>query len=226
METANLSQWNQNGTRGGAYDSGACSRPPNGVSSDVAHSGRYAMKMTINVAVTESGCRQFRHEESLTGGTFFYGAWYYVPVYVGALNYWNVFQFKSETDTRNDPFWVLDLYPRSAGGPMRLRLRWKGTVVGPFARDKTTGTKTYEQGAADVPVGRWFHVETYLKQANDFSGRISVWQDGTLLYDLAGVKTKYPGGDQRWSVNNYSDRLLPAVATLFVDDATVAKPSP
>jgi hypothetical protein len=183
------------------------------------------MKMTIDLGSGESGCRQFRHEESLTGGTFYYGAWYYLPVYVAALNYWNVFQFKSETDTKNDPFWVLDVFPRSPGGPLALRLRWKGTVVGPFASDTTTGTKTYEQRGADVPVGRWFHVETYLKQAADFAGRLSVWQDGQLLYDMAGVKTKYPAGDQRWSVNNFSDGLLPSVATLFVDDATVAKPS-
>jgi hypothetical protein len=184
------------------------------------------MKMMIDVGIGESGCRQFRHEESLTGAPFFYGAWYYVPAYVAAANYWNVFQFKSETETKNDPFWVLDLLPRSARGPLRLRLRWKGTVVGPFERDTTTGTKTYEQRAADVPLGRWFHVETYLKQAPDFSGRLTVWQDGVLLYDVAGVKTKYPGGDQRWSVNNYSDGLLPTLATLFVDDATVAAPMP
>jgi hypothetical protein len=32
---------------------------------DVAHSGQYAMKMTIDLAVGESACRQFRHEEAL-----------------------------------------------------------------------------------------------------------------------------------------------------------------
>ena len=103
-------------------------------------------------------------------------------------------------------------------------MRWKGTVVGPFERDTSTGTKTYDQRAANVPVRRWFHIEVYLKQAADFSGRLTVWQDGKRLYDMAGVKTKYPRGDQRWSVNNYSDGLRPSVATLFVDDATVAKP--
>ena len=224
METGDLSQWTRNGTRGGSFDSGDCLRPPNGVSTEVAHSGRYAMKMTINVADDESGCRQFRHQESRSGETFYYGAWYYLPTYVGAFDYWNIFQFKSETDSRNDPFWVLDLLPRSSGGQLKLRLRWKGTVAGPFERDRSTGTKTFEQRAASVPVRRWFHVEVYLKQASDFGGRVTVWQDGKRLYDMVGVKTKYAGGDQRWSVNNYSDGLRPSLATLFVDDATVLRP--
>lgn len=183
------------------------------------------MKMTINLADGESGCRQFRHQESRSGETFYYGAWYYLPSYVRAENYWNIFQFKSETESRNDPFWAVDLMPRS-GGRLKLRLRWKGTVVGPFARDSSTGTKTYDQRAANVPVRRWFHVQVYLKQASDFSGRLTVWQDGKRLYDMNGVKTKYPGGDERWSVNNYSDGLRPSVATLFVDDATVSRPVP
>jgi polysaccharide lyase-like protein len=224
METADLSQWTRGGTHGGSFDSGACQRPPNGVSNEVAHSGQYAMKMTINLGSGESGCRQFRHEESISGGTYYYGAWFYLPSYVAAQNYWNVFQFKSETSSQNDPFWVLDIMPRSSGGPMSLRLRWKGTVVGPFASDTSTGTKTYTQRVADLPVGTWFHVEVYLKQASDFTGRLTVWQNGKQLYDMANVKTKYPGGDERWSVNNYSDGLLPSLATLFVDDATVAKP--
>jgi Polysaccharide lyase/CARDB len=225
METGNLSQWTRNGTRGGSFDSGDCLRPSNGVSTEVAHSGRYSMKMTINLAQGESGCRQFRHQESRSGETLYYGAWYYLPSYVRAENYWNIFQFKSETSSQNDPFWALDLMPRRSG-QLQLRLRWKGTVVGPTERDTSTGTKTFDQRAANVPVGRWFHVEVFLKQASEFNGRLTVWQDGKRLYDMNGVKTKYPGGDERWSVNNYSDGLRPSVATLFVDDATVSRPLP
>jgi hypothetical protein len=221
METGDLSQWTQGGTHGGSYDSGACIRPPNGVTSEVAHSGKFSMKMTVDLGLGEAGCRQFRHEESRTGGTFYYGAWYYLPAPVTAVNYWNVFQFKSETATLNDPFWVLDLMPRADGSP-HLRLRWKGTVVGPFADDTTTGTKNYDQTKADVPIGRWFHVEAYLRQASDSTGRLTIWQDGVELFDMVDVKTKYVGGDERWSVNNYSNGLLPSLATLYVDDATVA----
>jgi hypothetical protein len=221
METGDLSQWTRDGTHGGSYDSGACLRPPSGVSTEAAHSGNFAMKMTVDLGIGDAGCRQFRHEESLTGETFYYGAWFYLPAYVAAVDYWNVFQFKSETATLNDPFWILDLMPRSDGA-LHLRLRWKGAVVGPFSGDTTTGTKNYDQTKLTVPVGRWFHIEAYLKQAADFSGRLTIWQDGVQLYDMVDVKTKYAGGDERWSVNNYSNGLLPTLATLYVDDATVA----
>jgi Polysaccharide lyase/CARDB len=222
METGNLGQWTLRSTLGGSYDSGRCSRPPNGVSTDVAHSGRYSMKMTIDTANrTESGCRQFRHAESVSGNTYYYGAWYYLPARYDGIDYWNVFQFKSETSSRNDPFWVLDLMPRSDGA-LHLKLRWKGTVVGPYASATSTGTKYYDQNALTVPVRRWFHVEAHLKQASDYSGRLTIWQDGTQLYDMVNVKTKYPGGDQRWSVNNYSDGVSPNPTSLYLDDATVA----
>ena len=55
-----------------------------------------------------------------------------------------------------------------------------------------------------------------------YGGRITVWQDGTRLWDLDGVKTRYENGDERWTVNNYSGGLTPTPATLYIDDATVA----
>jgi Polysaccharide lyase len=227
METGNLTQWTvasivNGSTQGGSYDSGNCSRPSNGVSTDVAHSGRYSMKVTIDTANrTESGCRQFRHAESVSGNTYYYGGWYYLPARYDGIDYWNVFQFKSETSSLNDPFWVLDLMPRSDGA-LHLKLRWKGTVSGPYSSDTSTGTKYYDQNALTVPVGRWFHVEAYLKQASDYSGRLTIWQDGTQLYDMVNVKTKYPGGDQRWSVNNYSNGVSPNPTSLYLDDATIS----
>jgi hypothetical protein len=227
METGNLTQWTKpsivNGsTQGGSYDSGYCSRPTNGISTDVARSGRYSMKMTIDTTDrTSSGCRQFRHAESVSGNAYYYSAWFYLPTKSVATDYWNVFQIKSESPTANDPFWVIDLMPRS-NGSMRLLLRWKGTVAGPYSSDTSTGTKYFDQAAAEVPVGRWFQVEAYLKQARDFSGRLTIWQDGVQLWDMVNVKTKYPDGDNRWSVNNYSDGVSPNPTALYVDDAVIS----
>lgn len=227
METGNLSQWTKtsvvnNSSQGGSYDSGYCNRPTSGVSTEVARSGRYSMEMTIDTANrTSSGCRQFRHAESVSGNPYYYSAWFYLPAKSSAIDYWNVFQFKSESSTLNDPFWVIDLMPRS-NGALRLLLRWKGTVVGPYSGDASLGTRYFDQAARDVPVGRWFHVEAYLKQASDFSGRLTVWQDGVQLWDMANVKTKYPGGDNRWSVNNYSDGVNPNPTSVYVDDAVIS----
>jgi hypothetical protein len=217
MEAGNLAEWTE------SWDSGLCSRPSNGVSTAFAHSGRYSMAMTIDTSQGDAGCRQARTQESKSGRPYYYGAWLYIPTYTRATNYWNIVQFKSKRTgaSGSDPFWVVDLMPRSTGA-LALRLRWKGMVAGPFAGDGTA-RRTWSHGLMDVPVGRWFHVEIYLRQSGAYDGRITVWQDGVQLWDLDAVKTRYDDGDMRWTVNNYSDGLAPSPATLYVDDATIAE---
>lgn len=219
METGDLSQWTLGGTRGGPFDSGACTRPESGVSSEVARSGRYSAKMTIDVSRKESGCRLFRHEESQTGKPYYYSAWILIPRIEKVNGYWNIFQFKSESDKMNEAVWVIEAQNRP-DGTLHTVLRWKGLVPGPM-QNNGTDVQYYDQSLIDIPIGRWFHLEAYLRQSEGFDGRITVWQDGVQLWDLDQVKTRYPGGDNRWSVNNYGDDLEPAKATLYVDDAMV-----
>ena len=223
METGDLSEWSAGGMSGASWDSGDCSRPPNGVSESVAHAGSYSMAMTIDTSAGPSGCRQARFRESKTGEPLYYGAWFYLPSYTKAVNYWNVVQFKSkkEDTAHSNVFWVLDVMPRP-GRTLALRLRWKGMVRGPFAGDGRARRTWMPQVAVRVPVRRWFHVEVYFRPSRDYDGQVTVWQDDVLLWDFDRVKTRYGGGDVRWSVNNYSDRLVPHRATVHVDDATVA----
>jgi hypothetical protein len=218
-ETGDLSQWTANG-RGGSYDSGKCIRPADGVTTELSHSGRYSMKITIDTSL-ESGCRQFRSEEAISGSDLFYSAWFYVPQFHAAKNYWNIFQFKSKTQTKNDPFWVIDLLPREDNKRFALRLRWKGATAGPKASDGIAPER-YPQEIIDFPIGRWVHLEAFLKQSSQFGGQLTVWQDGVEVWNLQGIKTKYAEGENRWSVNNYSDSLEPSPATLYIDDAVVA----
>lgn len=223
METADLSQWTVGGTHGGSYDSGDCIRPPSGTSTEHAHSGHYSMKMSIDTSSQESGCREFRHEESLSGDSYYYGAWFYLPSYIVVGNYWNIFQFKSETAIENDPFWIIDLLNHAGirNDSMRLALRWKGVLPGPHEGEGTS-VRYYYQTLRDVPVGRWFHIEAYLRQSNGYDGQITIWQDGAQLFDLDQVRTKYQNGDQRWSVDSFSNWLDPSFVSLYVDDATVS----
>ena len=222
METGDLSEWEVGGTGDASWDSRRCFRPPNGVSTAAARSGRYSMAMTIDTSQGDAGCRQARYRESRTGRPFYYGAWFYLPMRTVADDYWNIFQLKSKRRGAegSDPFWVVDLMPRR-NGALALRLRWKGLVPGPFAQDGSA-RRTWSQSAVNVPVGRWFHIEAYVRQSGGYGGRVAVWQDGVRLWNLDGVRTRYEDGDQRWTVNNYSDDLTPARATLYVDDATVA----
>jgi hypothetical protein len=75
QETGDLSQWLREAcghageSAGGSFDSGDCTRPPTGVTTDDAHSGRYAMKMSMG---SGGGCRQFRKAESRSGNSYYY----------------------------------------------------------------------------------------------------------------------------------------------------------
>ena len=80
------------------------------------------------------------------------------------------------------------------------------------------------QTIMDVPVGRWFSVEALYKSREDATGQVTIWQDGTLLWDITGVQTRYPDSQQglaEWSVNNFSNGVTPAPTTLFIDDAEI-----
>jgi hypothetical protein len=104
---------------------------------------------------------------------------------------------------------------------MRLALRWKGVLPGPHEGEGTS-VRYYYQTLKDVPIGRWFHIEVYLQQSSDYDGQLTVWQDGVQLFDMDLVKTKYPNGDQRWSIDSFSNRLNPNFTTLYVDDAAIS----
>jgi hypothetical protein len=211
-ETGDLSQWYYPSVRadgnegGGLFNSGTANTV---ASQDQAHSGRWSMKMTIDTP-PESGTRLFRWLEPHTHSNLTYSAWFYIPQRYAVTNYWNIFQWKSKVSStgRVDPFFVLNVGNRS-DGTMYLYLRnWqKG--------------QSYIQTLKNVPVGQWFNVTANYVCAGDNTGRVTFWQDGTLLFDLQNVQTRYSNGDCQWSIDNYSDGLQPSHATIYTDDAQI-----
>jgi Polysaccharide lyase len=193
------------------------------------------MKLTINTDFGKAGCRQTRNVEAKSGKTFVYSAWYYLPRReIPTRDMWNVFQFKSGSPSVHsigtDPFWTINIVRSRRGGPLRLVLKWKGGdtdhtrgVRGPFA-DSQRHPRTYRQRRAVVPIRRWFKINAYLKQSGDFSGALVVRQDGVLLWNMRGIRTKYPDGWQSWSIGNYSNGIRNDPATIYIDNARVAKP--
>ncbi len=204
-------------------------------SRDQAHSGEWSLKLTITAPPTSggrsSGARMFRWEEadssSYLAGGLYYGAWFYFPQVFritadpGTGGFWSILQFKSKHAGGNDPIWFVAVQNRPTGN-MYLTLYWWNqlTIEGP--REKQSGGKRFVESVADLPVNKWVHIEAYLKQASDFTGRLTVWQDGVQTFDQDQVKTKYIDGDNQWSVNHYSDGLKPAPSTIYIDDATIS----
>jgi hypothetical protein len=220
METADLSQWRIGTTSTTEQqDSGLCYRPTKGVGTEQAHSGRYSMKMTID-SLLGAGCRQFRKVEPPSGQPLYYSAWYYIPEQTRVHNFWNIMQFKSKLNGESGLFWKLDVR-NDDNGNLGVMLVWKGPVAGPHAGDGIA-PQNYAQAEALLPVGKWFKLEVYLKQSEGFDGQITVWRDGVQIYDVQNVRTRYPGGVQNWSINNYGKGLTPNPATLYIDDVAIS----
>ena len=115
---------------------------------------------------------------------------------------------------------MLELRNR-ANAAMYFMLRWKGIMAGPF-EGEGTGLKHYHQEIKDILAAEWFHIEIYLQQSTGYTGRLTVWQDGVEIYDMVNVKTKYPDGNNEWSINTYGASINPMPLTLYVDDAAVS----
>lgn len=205
-EEGNLSDWYAK-RGGGEFNSGG---GRSSVSRDVAKSGRYAAKMVLTDVDKTEGVRLFRWDEPRREGELYYSTWYYFPKRHNAPNWWNVWQFKSKTSSRNDPFFLIDIANRK-GGNMHFRLYdWQER-------------RSYHQSLKDIPVGRWFHVEVFYKSRGDRTGAITVWQDGTKIFDVKNVRTRYADGDTQWSVNNYTASIKPDPVVTYVDDALISK---
>ncbi len=237
METGDMSQWyaparqagNNNG--GGVFNSGIADAV---ASTDYAHSGKWSAKLTITApppGARSSGARLFRWKESHDPAYFssglYYSAWLYFPHQYRLTGdprtgrFWNLVQFKSKHGSGSDPVLFLDVQNRPNGGMYSI-LGWWNNLQMEGPRPGQFGGRRFEQRNADLPVGRWVHIETYLKQADDFSGHITVWQDGEQIFDEDNIRTKYPNSDDGWSVNLYSDGLDPNPSVIYVDDAKIA----
>ena len=221
-ETGDLSQWHVD-SGGGEFNSGASA---SSASEDVAHGGRYSAKATINTpnGPDESAVRLFRWNESRAHAEAHYSAWFYFPQRYTVPGWWNILSFKSRNGTAtNDPFWSLQVSNRP-GGTMYVFLNWweglslEGPGRGEF------GGRNYSQIVRDIPVGQWTHLEVYLRQSSTFEGQIVVWQDGVELFNLNNVRTRYPAsnGPNEWSVNNYSEMIVPSPTAIYFDDAVIS----
>ncbi|MFB3814487.1 MAG: heparin lyase I family protein [Terriglobales bacterium] len=236
METGDMTQWYYPSTSatgsygGGIYNSGIASAY---ATTEKAHSGNWSAKLNITTPSSPtSGTRLFRWQEGHSNRALYYSVWVYVPAnYTRTANFWNLFQFKSSNadKSRNDPVWAF--YVNSTANGLYISAGWGAggtTLAGPRATDGV-GIKSYTQSIAPLPVGRWVHLQSYLRQSNAFDGQVTLWIDGVKVFDFQNVRTSYYNcnysswcADNAWAVNLYSDGLTPNPAYMYVDDAAIA----
>jgi hypothetical protein len=224
-ETGNLSQWDLNGG-GGMFNNGSFESV---ASTDVAHTGSWSLRAKIwTDAGGDNGVRAFRWAEPQANRDAYYSAWLYIPNQVTINGWWQVFQFKSRsTSGAVDPFWYMEIIERADGTLGPKFTWWNGlTVEGPHQGE--SGGRAY-QSSAVIPVGQWFHIEAYLHQSKDFDGRLTMWLNGTQIFDQTNVRTSYNNCNyntwctsNEWSVKNYGNFLSPSPTTLYIDDAVIS----
>jgi hypothetical protein len=203
-ETGGLDDWLRGGTSAGstyATGGGAISVQPG-----LARSGRYALVSTAGAAGAMSAGQVTRHglrEDA------YYGAWFYLPATAAPATYWVFFSFHD--DDGNVALWDVKLGPVDAGGTLELQLL-----------SHETGDVTPLAHVA-VPLERWFQVQAFLHAAPDASGVLRVWLDGAPVFDVAGATTTAAAPAISWTVGTITDGLTPAPATLYVDDAFIAR---
>lgn len=226
-EAGTADEWSINENTAPAQDSNYCSRPLNGVSNEVAHTGQYSLKMMIDTNVSHAGCRTFRYPEIQSGNAYYYSAWFYFPenyiVYgedpsgTTVSGWTNLVQFKTrrfgQTGGSNVAWsWGISNRP---DGTMYLVTKWADDmgVPGPSIDYilLPVEPRQFHQDSMNVPPRQWFHLEIFLRQNTlaNYDGRITVWQDGVQIFDMNNVITRHPytnpfqPSTNSWSMNSY-----------------------
>ncbi len=212
-ETGDISQWYIPSTGpvgdygGGLYLTGTAG---SAASQEQARAGGWGLKMTITTP-PESAARMFRWREPRTFPALYYSVWYFFPQRYSVGLYWNVLQWKSLRPAgANDPFFILNVGNRSNGAMYFYLYNWQSG-------------QEFTQSVKNIPAGQWFKVDAFYQCAGDGTGRVAIWQDDTLLFDLPNVQTRYADGDCQWSVNNYSNGVSPTPAVIYIDDAAIVQ---
>jgi hypothetical protein len=192
---------------GGEYNNAPASSQ---AESSVAHSGRYGVQLRVPDMNTGSsrGARLVRWCEPRQYEALYYSAWYYIPQRVQVDSWWSIMEWKSN-GSHNAKFMV------------GVANRPNGNMYLYLGRGQDSGGGMWSQSQLDVPVGRWFQVEAYVRKATDGSGRVTLWQDGVQLIDVTGVATAN-SDDLSWAVINYGQYTSPADVTIYADDARIS----
>jgi hypothetical protein len=247
-ETGTFSAWSgPPGTGGPYFESGS---PAVSVSSDQAHSGHFSLKLTSTATTEAQTSSLPAGVGLLKEAQFpeeaYYSAWYYLPSAYQTLTSWTIMKFESPlpAESSDGGSSVVDAAaeasapsdggvtpPVSDGGaaapPLMqlLDLRLQSLPGGDMALVVYDHRQQYlEAPLADpvptVPVGRWFQLECFYRNAGDSSGRLTVWLDGLLVYDLSRPMGASP--TIGFTPCSLADDLIPSAVELYLDDIAIS----
>ncbi len=191
-------------------EAGFCYGDPNasyGTVTSPVRSGRYAAAFRVNTDDTLA--RQTRCvRQGVLPAEAYYGAWYFVPTRTTNNALWNLMHLRGGDPSQMHGLWDVSL-ENGRNGELEL-------IVYDFLNDQVRRAAS----AMPVPIGRWFHLELYLRRAADATGEVALYQDERLLVRATNVRTDDSQWGQ-WYIGNLASSLTPADSTLYVDDVTI-----
>jgi len=209
-ESGELDDWYADGKGGLLPTDGANS--PVEIADSPAHSGRYSLKMT-DLAMSDSEGPGIYRELSSPPDAY-YSAWYYLPRLYQTNSQWTIQKFRSRSDSNPNVI--------SHGHDLNLRTLPGGQVVlYVFSHDPEYLQAPLSDPPAFVPVETWFHVEVLFSPRMDETGKLMVWLDDRLVYDLSQRRTT-GSDDVLWNPCNIGEDIQPAPPILYLDDAAIS----
>jgi hypothetical protein len=207
-ETGDFSEWMQE-------DAGNAITFPDGntveVSTETVHGGSRAAKLTISPGADGQQHNAMLQRFGELPREAFYSAWYYLPRSVAVRTFWVIFKFQMQSAATGNQLYDLDLV-NLPSGEMSLVLYDHRTASG----------VTLDVTDPVVPVGRWFHIEAFYRNASDASGRATFWLDGRAIVDIAN-QPMAPTSWVEWDACSVGENLDPVPAVIFVDDAAISR---
>jgi hypothetical protein len=218
-ETGNLEQWTRDG-RGEALEP----RTPDTeepiapgkdssieASTEQAHGGHYSIKL-----VNPTGWEQDYDGPELyrvlgAQSDAYYSAWFFLPEAYRLEPQLTLMRLRSRDVDGDKPFNGEELQLRS--------LSSGGYVLQVFSNNNGFLLEPIANPAPHVEAGRWFQLEARFEPQS--SGRLRVWLDGTLAYDLSD-RPGAIGAEMVLGVCNVAEVAAPAPVVLFVDDVAVS----
>lgn len=241
-ETGNLDQWSiptSQSPGGGVLNTDDENVVARGTQ-QVVHSGRFAGEATIRNAIrAANGKKAVRLMRWATdaydrGGVelplaAYYGTWMYLPEAYdpakqapwdpGDGGWWNVFQFKShDANDQSQSTWSMNIEK----DPQTRQLFFY--LYSPINRQKSWEP----HNRVPIPVGRWFHIEAFVKVNAGERGRIEVWLNGESIIRAENVRTSVNPQEENivWGIGNYTDHIAGGkevgTATVYFDDSTIS----
>ncbi|HEY2406491.1 MAG TPA: heparin lyase I family protein [Polyangiaceae bacterium] len=211
-ETGTLSDWQQGSYSEWLQDGGALA-----VDTVQARSGRFALDATAAAASAGATSAAMLLRTGDLPESAYYSAWFYVPTAIASADYWLIFKFRSRTPAdagaMDVELWDVDLTPQASDVQIRVFHHTSDSQA-------TAGTQVDPIAPMPIPLGRWFQVEAFLRAVDDDSGRLTLWQDGALLYDIQGPSA--PSSYVQWSAGSAAEALSSGQAKVYVDDAAIS----